>query len=183
VDCDTFRKQNTVPLFPGKVQRWVLARTDKDGANESLVRADVERALESLGGSYGNVVVKRVSRSLVMPVAPVVKRREQLTVLPLLSGQKPWYVEVEFDYHGSVETIAWPIVGPVASFSGCDTNALDWALLSVGGPLKDAEHQKGPGEYIDQAEEAVKETAREIGKGLLAGAVAIGIAWVIARKL
>jgi hypothetical protein len=30
VDVDEWRKRNRVPLFPGKVNRWVLVRTTRD---------------------------------------------------------------------------------------------------------------------------------------------------------
>ncbi len=30
VDVDDWRKRNRVPLFPGKVNRWVLIRTTRD---------------------------------------------------------------------------------------------------------------------------------------------------------
>lgn len=181
VDCEQFRKENTVPLFPGKVQRWALARSDDDNATESLVRADVERALETLNGQYSNLEIKAVQRSLLLLPSPIVKRREQLTALPILSGKKPWYVSVEFDYHGGTETVAWPIVGSV--IGSCTLSSLDWALLQVGGPLRDAEHVQTVEETIEHIAEGAKEAGKEVGKGLLAGAVAVGIAWVIARRL
>lgn len=182
MDCEQFRKENPLPVFPGKVNRWLLARSDEgdDGRNENLVREDLKTRVFSTGwigggiDKYQNLSIKVVTQNGQPAIAPpIAKRRDQLTALPILSGKKPWYVSVEFSYYGEASTIGWVAIGKTFS---CDITQLDWTVLAVGAPLVDAPPEETILGDISAAGTAVGEVLdKSTNKLLIGGAIALGI--------
>lgn len=182
MDCSEFRRQNTAPVFPGKVNRWVVAAADVPGANETLIRDAVESEILNGIPHDGLVIKKATQAGQILIGAPIVKRREDLTALPILTGgPKPWSISLEFNYRGSAETIAWPIVP--APFSSCDTNQLNWTLMMVGKPLVDAPKEPTLGEVLENAGERIEQVTRGPARVLIGAAFFLGIGYLWVRKL
>lgn len=178
MDCDQFRKENLLPLYPGKVNRWLLARSDEgDFLNETLVRGDCKSILERVVKQVDNITIKLATQNGQPALAPpTVKRRDTLTALPILAGKKPWYVSVEFAYRGEAESMGW-----LAESGGltCDLNQLQWTVLAVGGPLVEAPPEVTVLTEISSAGTAVGQVLdKSTTKLLIGGGLVLGILYL-----
>lgn len=127
----------TLILRPG-VQRWLIARTDRDGASADQIADWVAgftqysfrtisgdqpgsspEELISTGEHQWRVSSARPVTITVLPHqdtpiglngATLIQSREQLDELPVLARQtsKPWYLELEIWWRGPQANIAWP---------------------------------------------------------------------------
>jgi len=180
VNCADFQRQNTIPLYPGKRNRWLLAHSDVNGESEGLVREQAKELVQRLLNDQAqHIELTYVAHGGSRPnlAAPVVRQREQCTIIPLVSGKVPWFVVVEFDYYQETESISWPLDGGVF----CDTDSLDWLALSIGGPIKDAGAPDTiiPKEVSDAAKD-VAQGAADAVKGIGSGiAVGVGFGLVV----
>jgi hypothetical protein len=160
IDVEKWRAENRVPLFPNKMNRWLLVRTlrdrpDPDDVKHTLLAvfnkwfegSPIDPVLSSSGGAPGpvdNVVIVKSSNS-PFSLSDVAKRRESLSTLPTANGSHGLlYLEVHFAYRALTSSMPWPVrtapgligVG-LASSAECPINA-DWMLLEAGKPLVQA---------------------------------------------
>jgi hypothetical protein len=147
----------TLQLVPG-VQRWLIARTDRDGASSEeiadmlsgflqwsfrdLVVGDQPGAspeeLWTTADHEWRVSAARPIRLLESPrqtepdigQGRVIAAREQLEDLPLVNAARPWFIFIEIWWRGPPATIAWPCL-TVGTFGhrSRDYSEADWLLL------------------------------------------------------
>lgn len=153
IDVDAWEKANRAPLFPGKVQRWILVRTDRD--NPSIPDDIVQTLKAALGkwfeatpfdpldprgvrGLVDSVKVERISRER-LTMTDRVKRREDLTLPPTVEAKVPIWIAVSFAYRGAASDMPWPVrkggAIQLSSSAHCPV-AADWILDQVGEPPK-----------------------------------------------
>jgi hypothetical protein len=184
VDVDNWQKQNRVPLFPNKVNRWVLVRTLRDDPTPDDLKNTLaatfskwfagmpfDAALPSKGTTRSAtadlIKLERVSKErLSFPQSA--RRREELPgILPTVrSGEVVW-LEVSFAYRGQLVDMPWPVRTGAAvqlqSSANCPVDA-DWILDSAAVPTAEAPPEKSS---TDKAGEALTDTAQEVGQGLI----------------
>ena len=187
VDVDKWRDENRAPLFPGKVNRWLLIRTTRDDPTpddlKNTLAATFERwfsgtpldpALPFDGttrsGAADLIRLERVSKDRLLLPNPARRFEELPGQLPSVAPGGLVWLEVTFAYRGQLLTMPWPVrtggSALLTSEAQCPVGA-DWMLDSVAFPALDA-----PGEMssTDKAGAALGKTASE------AGAAAAGVA-------
>jgi len=183
VDVDEWRKQNRVPLFPGKVNRWVLVRTTRDNPTPD----DLKNTLAAVFAKWfeGTVLdpaltfkgttrsatadlikLERVSKERLSLDNPA-RRREDLPGLgPTVAPGEVVWLEVTFAYRGQQTDMPWPVRTGAAmqltSSAQCPVGA-DWMLDAAQTPTVDAPPEQTPGE---KAGEAVNTAADAVAGGL-----------------
>lgn len=162
IDVAKWRADNRAPLFPGKVNRWLLARTLRDNPSDQKVKTSL---LDSFtrwfaGGlsadpwfetSEGGMTTGEVDGIQILNASKdgrarfkdPIKSRESCTIIPTVDGKNgALYVEVVFNYRGTSDDLPWPIDVlqdlvsdpiPLLSLQSCPDKA-DWMLVSVGRP-------------------------------------------------
>lgn len=184
VDVDDWQRQNRVPLFPGKMNRWVLVRTLRDNPTPDDLKQTLAATFSKwFGGmpfdpvltSDGTtrsanadlIKLERVSKErLSFPESA--RRREQLPgQLPTVrSGEVVW-LEVSFAYRGQLVDMPWPVRTGAAvqldTSARCPVNS-DWMLDSVAVPTANAPPEKSS---TDKAGDALGGAAGQLGEGLL----------------
>lgn len=196
VDVEEWQKQNRVPLFPNKVNRWILVRTLRDnptpdGLKDTLAATfskwfagtPFDPVLPSKGTTRSAtadlIKLERVSRErLSFPV--VARRREELPGLfPTVRPGEIVWIEVTFAYRGQVADMPWPVRTGAAvqlqSSANCPVEA-DWILDSAAVPTVDAPPEKSS---ADKAGDAITDTAQNVG-GVLVKALWIPLAVIAA---
>jgi hypothetical protein len=184
VDVDAWENENRAPLFPNKVNRWVLVRTLRDNPTPDDLKTTLaatfskwfdgtpfDAALPSDGTTRSAnadlIKLEQVSKErLSFPEAA--RRREQLPgVLPFLKAGDVVWLEVSFAYRGQLVDMAWPVrTGAAVQLSTsarCPFGA-DWMLDSVAVPTSDAPPEKSS---TDKAGDALGGAAQQVGGGLL----------------
>ncbi len=194
VDVDVWERENRVPLFPGKVNRWVLARTLRDkptptDLQNTLVAVfnkwfgddPLDPAISlpfnptlSRAGSTDAIVIKAAGPTpQVLP--NVVKRREQLSFIPIVNGEGGVvFLEVSFNYRGQNQDRAWP-VHTAPSFGVrnlCPVNA-DWMLIDVGLGEEEAPPRVPTSDLIAQGAKVVVNTVKAPIEGVLIWALTL----------
>lgn len=184
VDVDEWQRQNRVPLFPGKVNRWILVRTLRDNPTPDELKDTLAATFSKwFGGmpfdpvlpSKGTtrsatadlIKLERVSKERLAFPRPA-RRREELPGIPptVRSGEFVW-LEVSFAYRGQLMDMPWPVrVGAAVqlqSSANCPV-AADWILDSTAVPTVDAPPEKSS---TEKAGEALSDTAQDLGRGLV----------------
>ncbi|HEX3853060.1 MAG TPA: hypothetical protein VHW01_18990 [Polyangiaceae bacterium] len=203
VDVDDWRKRNRVPLFPGKVNRWVLIRTTRDDPTPD----DLKNTLAAVFSKWfeGTVldpalVFKGTTRSATadliklekvskdrLSVANPARRREDLPgVSPTVAPGNFVWLEVTFAYRGQQTDMPWPVRTGAAmqltSSAQCPIGA-DWVLDSAQTPTENAPPEQSSG---DKAREVVADTADTVTSGLFSllwvPLAAIGVAAVLVLR-
>lgn len=203
VDVDDWRKRNRVPLFPGKVNRWVLIRTTRDDPTPD----DLKNTLAAVFSKWfeGTVldpalVFKGTTRSATadlikleqvskdrLSVANPARRREDLPgVSPTVAPGNFVWLEVTFAYRGQQTDMPWPVRTGAAmqltSSAQCPIGA-DWVLDSAQTPTENAPPEQSSG---DKATEVVSDTADTVTSGLFSllwvPLAAIGVAAVLVLR-
>jgi hypothetical protein len=203
VDVDDWRVRNRVPLFPGKVNRWVLVRTTRDDPTPD----DLKNTLAAVFVKWfeGTVldpalVFKGTTRSATADLIKLEKvakdrlsfdhsarRREDLPgVGPTVAPGNLVWLQVSFSYRGQQKDMPWPVRTGAAvqltSSAQCPIGA-DWMLDSVQTPTEDAPPERSSG---DKAGEVVSETASSVASGLFSllwlPLAALGIAAVLVLR-
>lgn len=189
VDVDDWRKRNRVPLFPGKVNRWVLIRTTRDDPTPD----DLKNTLAAVFSKWfeGTVldpalVFKGTTRSATadliklekvskdrLSLANPARRREDLPgVSPTVAPGNFVWLEVTFAYRGQQTDMPWPVRTGAAvqltSSAQCPIGA-DWVLDSAQTPTENAPPEQSSS---DKAAEVVSDTADTLSSGLF------GLLWV-----
>ena len=203
VDVEEWRKRNRVPLFPGKVNRWVLIRTTRDDPTPD----DLKNTLAAVFSKWfeGTVldpalVFKGTTRSATadliklekvskdrLSVANPARRREDLPgVSPTVAPGNFVWLEVTFAYRGQQTDMPWPVRTGAAmqltSSAQCPIGA-DWVLDSAQTPTENAPPEQSSG---DKATEVVSDTAGTVTSGLFSllwvPLAAIGVAAVLVLR-
>jgi hypothetical protein len=158
VDVDKWRVENRVPLFPGKVNRWVLVRTLRDNPTpddlKSTLAATFMKWFEGTtldpvlvyndttrSATADRIKLERVSKER-LSFADTARRREELPgVVPTLRPGEYVWMEVSFAYRGEQKDMPWPVrtgaIVQLQSSAQCPVEA-DWILDSVASPKEDA---------------------------------------------
>jgi hypothetical protein len=161
IDVEKWLKDNRAPLFPGQVNRWLLARTLRDSPSDAQVKNSLLDSFArwfpggwvtdpwfetSEGGrqeGIDGIRVVNASKDLRSTFKNVVKSRESCTIMPTVEGKMGvLFVEVVFNYRMPATDIAWPVdvlhsllsdPVPILSMQACPDKT-DWALVAVGMP-------------------------------------------------
>lgn len=184
VDVDAWEKENRAPLFPNKVNRWVLVRTLRDNPTPDDLKTTLaatfskwfdgtpfDAALPSdnttRSANADFIKLERVSKErLSFPQSA--RRREQLPgILPTLKPGEIVWLEVSFAYRGQLVDMPWPVRTGAAmqlkSSARCPVEA-DWMLDSAAVPTVDAPPEKSS---TDKAGDALGGAAQKVGSGIL----------------
>jgi len=183
VDVDEWRRQNRVPLFPGKVNRWVLVRTTRDNPTPDDLKNTLaavfvnwfegtvlDPALTFKGTTRSAtadlIKLERVSKERLSLDNPA-RRREDLPGLgPTLAPGEVVWLEVTFAYRGQQTDMPWPVRTGAAmqltSSAQCPVGA-DWMLDAAQTPTVDAPPEQTSGE---KAGEVVSTAADAAAGGL-----------------
>jgi len=170
VDTDRWLEANRVQLFPGKINRWVLARTLRDRPGPE----DLQNTLIAVFNKWfsGSPIDPAISLPLdpkdkragvtdgirivsVNPERPVlqdtIQTRERLPMSPpptLNAKSEVIFLTVEFNYRGLNKELAWPVCTAPGIFgvqlkstTNCPLDA-DWMLTDVASPLQEAPPKK-----------------------------------------
>jgi hypothetical protein len=203
VDVDDWRKRNRVPLFPGKVNRWVLIRTTRDDPTPD----DLKNTLAAVFSKWfeGTVldpalVFKGTTRSATADLIKLenvskdrlsldnpARRREDLPgVSPTVAPGSVVWLEVSFAYRGRQTDMPWPVRTGAAvqltSSAQCPVGA-DWVLDSAQTPTENAPPEQSSS---DKAGEVLSDTAGTVTSGLFSllwlPLAAIGVAAVLVLR-
>jgi hypothetical protein len=203
IDVDDWRRRNRVPLFPGKVNRWVLIRTTRDNPTPD----DLKNTLAAVFVKWfeGTVldpalVFKGTTRSSTADLIKLeraskdrlsfdktARRREELpgvgpTAAP---GQVVW-LEVSFSYRGQQTDMPWPVRTGAAmqltSSAQCPIGA-DWVLDSAQIPTVDAPPEQTTGQKAGEVlGDAASSAASGIASLLWLPLVVIGVAALLVLR-
>ena len=179
VDVDEWRKLNRVPLFPGKVNRWVLVRTTRDNPTPDDLKNTLaavfvkwfegtvlDPAVPFKGTTRSStadlIKLERVSKDRLSLDSPA-RRREELPGLgPTVAPGDVVWLEVTFAYRGQQTDMPWPVRTGAAmqltSSAQCPVGA-DWMLdaaqtPTLNAPPEQASSEKA-GEVLSNAADAV----------------------------
>jgi len=184
VDVDKWRLENRVPLFRGKVNRWILVRTLRDNPSADDLKSTLaatfmkwfegttlDPALVFRGTTRSAtadlIKLERVSKER-LSFPNTASRREDLPgVVPTVrSGDYVW-IEVSFAYRGQQNDMPWPVrtgaMVQLKSSAECPVDA-DWILDSAAQPTEDAPPEMSSG---SKAWEVISNTADDVSAGAL----------------
>jgi hypothetical protein len=203
VDVDDWRERNRVPLFPGKVNRWVLIRTTRDDPTPD----DLKNTLAAVFSKWfeGTVLdpalvfkgttrsakadlikLEKVSKDRLSLANPARRREDLPGVSPTVAPGNFVWLEVTFAYRGQQTDMPWPVRTGAAmqltSSAQCPIGA-DWVLDSAETPTENAPPEQSSGE---KAGEVVSDTADTVTSGLFSllwvPLAAIGVAAVLVLR-
>ena len=121
---DGWRRANRIPLYPRKLNRWILVRAPIGSPSlESLASEASEVMLGWFGDPWGDNELPRGRISLPVidyvgadrpdtsAYPPLTAWRSDLPNPPILAmpGSEPFYVVVSFGYYGSGTSAPWPV--------------------------------------------------------------------------
>jgi len=183
VDVDEWRKLNRVPLFPGKVNRWVLVRTTRDNPTPDDLKNTLaavfvkwfegtvlDPALPFKGTTRSStadlIKLERVSKDRLSLDNPA-RRREELPGLgPTVAPGEVVWLEVTFAYRGQQTDLPWPVRTGAAmqltSSAQCPVGA-DWMLDAAQTPTLNAPPEQASNE---KAGEVLSNAADSVAGGL-----------------
>jgi hypothetical protein len=183
IDVDEWRKQNRVPLFPGKVNRWVLVRTTRDNPTPDDLKntlaavfvkwfdGTVLDPLFSFKGSTRSatadlIKLERVSKEPLSLDNPARRREDLPGIGPTVAPGELVWLEVTFAYRGQQTDMPWPVRTGAAmqltSSAQCPIGA-DWMLDAAQKPTLDAPPEQAPSE---KAGEVLSSAAGVVTGGL-----------------
>lgn len=189
VDVEKWLNENRVKMFPGKVNRWVLARTLRDRPDTTDLQGTLvavfnkwfgEDPLDPLFSSTLPPEDKRAGSTdgfKIIAAGPkrpslsnTIQTREELPMLPIPTINPKGgviFLSVEFNYRGLNRDRAWPVrTGGfvfTASQANCPVEA-DWMLTDVGSPDQDAPPKRDVPTII--SEDVIKPVAKAAGSVL-----------------
>jgi hypothetical protein len=180
IDVDKWREDNRAPLFPAKINRWILVRTTRDDPTpddlKNTLAATFERwfagtpldpALPFNGttrsGAADLIRLERVSKDRLTFDQPVRRREELPGMTPsVVAGGVVW-LEVTFAYRGQLLSMPWPVRTGAAvqltSQAECPVGA-DWMLDTVAFPAVAAPPEMSS---TEKAGTALGDTASKAG--------------------
>lgn len=189
IDVDKWRDDNRVPLFPGKVNRWILVRTTRDNPTpddlKTTLAATFERWFDGTpldpalpfngttrSAAADLIRLERVAKDRLTFAQPVRRREELPGPMPTLSPGDVVWLEVTFAYRGQLLSMPWPVRTGAAvqlqSSANCPVGA-DWMLDSAAFPAADAppemsSTEKAGAELGDAASKAGTAASNTAGK-------------------
>ncbi|MFZ5895554.1 MAG: hypothetical protein ACOY0T_31140 [Myxococcota bacterium] len=195
VDVEAWRRVNRVPLYPGKVNRWILARTLRDDPSPDDLRSTLAAVFAkwfegtlldpslvfrdtTRSGTADLIKLERVSKERLM-FPNTARRREELPgVMPMLRAGSFIWLEVSFAYRGQQKEMPWPVrtaaMVQLESSAQCPLDA-DWILDSVASPTEDAPPELSSteklGTLLGETGRAIKD---ELENALLLPAIIVG---------
>jgi len=184
IDVDDWRKRNRVPLFPGKVNRWVLVRTTRDNPTPDDLKntlaavfvkwfegTALDPALVFKGTTRSAtadlIKLEKISKDRLSFEHPARRREELPGVVPTAAPGEVVWLEVSFSYRGQQKDMPWPVrtgaAAQLTSSAQCPIGA-DWMLDSADTPTADAPREQSSGE---KAGEVVADTAGSVTSGVV----------------
>jgi hypothetical protein len=168
VDVEEWRRTNRVPVFPGKINRWILVRTLRDDPTPDDLRTTLAAVFvkwfegtlldpaltyndTTRSGTADLIKLERATRER-LSFTNLARRREELPgALPTLrSGPHVW-LEVTFAYRGQQTDIPWPVrtgaMVQLDSSAQCPVDA-DWILDSAAVATEPAPTEKSTTEKV-----------------------------------
>lgn len=192
IDVDKWCEANRAPLFPGKVNRWIIARTTRDNPApddlKTTLAATFERWFDGTpldpaapfdgttrSAAADLIRLERVSVQQLTFTQPVRRREELPGPGPLLnpSGGVVW-LEVTFAYRGVLLSMPWPVrtgaMAQLESSAKCPIGT-DWMLDAVAFPVADVPPEMSTAEKAaatlgDAASKAGDAASKAAGKVL-----------------
>lgn len=182
IDVDQWQKDNRVPLFPGKVNRWILVRTLRDDPTPDDLKSTLAATFskwfkgtpfdpvlpfqDSTRSATADLIkLERVSKEHLAFPAPA-RTRLQIPGTPTVRPGEVVWLEVSFAYRGQQVDMPWPVRTGAAvqldSSARCPSGA-DWMLDSAAVPTVDAPPEKSTGE---KAGGTLSDGAAGVTKGL-----------------
>jgi len=180
VDVEKWRAENRAPLFPGKVNRWLLVRTTRDDPTpddlKNTLAATFERWFSGTpldpafpfdgttrSGAADLIRLERVSKERLNLAHPARRFEELPGQLPsVASGDLVW-LEVTFAYRGQLLSMPWPVrtgaAVQLSSQADCPVGA-DWMLAAAAFPEVGAPEEMSS---ADKAGKALGDTAATAG--------------------
>ncbi len=164
VDVAAWHNKNQAPLYPGKMNRWIVLRTLRDEPDPDFLKSSLAAVfVKWFDGSWFDPLltfdgttrsgaadlIKLVNASQDrLLLSPATATREKLPygTLPTIAPGPVIFLEVEFAYRGFAKTMPWPTykregIVQTQETSGCPVGA-DWVLDRVGAPIADAPKEK-----------------------------------------
>jgi hypothetical protein len=184
IDVDAWQKQNRVPLFPGKVNRWILVRTLRDDPTPAELKDTLaatfskwfagtpfDPVLPSEGTTRSAtadlIKLERVSKERLSFPQPARRREELPGILPTLRPGELVWLEVSFAYRGQLVDMTWPVrtgaAAQLESSAHCPVGA-DWILDAAAVPTTNAPPEKSS---TEKAGDALGGAAQKLGSGLV----------------
>lgn len=189
LDVAAWRSQNRAPVYPGRVQRWIIAAVfDEPKGDADAREACLEFLWENFGESWhvytpieasgvyrvgGRIDLLKFNaisaQPIVIPSDKRAGRAQDLPHPPMLAGNAVTYFDVDLVWRGSETTIPWPTWNG-GQFAGQTlTDAMKfcpdgcrWMLWQVSQPGVLAEEDQG---QIGHIARAAGEVASGIAKG------------------
>jgi hypothetical protein len=170
IDVDQWQKDNRVPLFPGKVNRWILVRTLRDDPTPEDLKTTLAATFSKWfkGTPFDPVLpfkLERVSKEHLSFPNPA-RTRLQIPGVPTVRPGEVVWLEVSFAYRGQQIDMPWPVRTGAAvqldSSARCPSGA-DWMLDSAAVPTVDAPPEKSTGQ---KAGDTLSDGAAGVTKGL-----------------
>jgi len=180
IDVDKWREENRVPLFPAKVNRWILVRTTRDNPTpddlKTTLAATFERWFEGTpldpafpfngttrSAAADLIRLERSSQDRLTFAQPARRREELPGPTPMLTAGGVVWLEVSFAYRGQLLSMPWPVRTGAAvqlqSSAECPVGA-DWMLDSAAFPAADAPPEMSS---TDKAAATLGDTASNAG--------------------
>jgi len=180
VDVDKWRDENRAPLFPGKVNRWLLVRTTRDNPTpddlKNTLAATFARWFEGTpldpampfdgttrSGAADLIRLERVSKERLNLAHPARRFEELPGQLPSVAPGEVVWLEVTFAYRGQLLSMPWPVrTGAeiqLTSQANCPVGA-DWMLAAAAFPEAGAPDEMST---ADKASRALGDTAAKAG--------------------
>ena len=187
VDVEKWRAENRAPLFPGKVNRWLLVRTTRDNPTPDDLKNTLAATFvrwfsgtpldpavpfdgTTRSGAADLIRLERVSKERLNLVHPARRFEELPGQLPSVAPGDVVWLEVTFAYRGQLLSMPWPVrTGAeiqLTSQADCPVGA-DWMLAAAAFPDTGAPDEMST---ADKAGKALGDTA------VNAGSVASGAA-------
>ena len=205
VDVDDWRKRNRVPLFPGKVNRWVLVRTTRDDPTPDDLKNTLaavfvkwfegtvlDPALVFKGTTRSAtadlIKLEKVSKERLSFEHPAARREDLPGVSPTVTPGEVVWLQVSFSYRGQQKDMPWPVrtgaMVQLTSSAQCPIGA-DWMLDSAQTPTEAAPPEQSSS---DKAGQVVSDTASSAVSGVVSllwlslAAVAVLVAALFALR-
>jgi hypothetical protein len=186
VDLAKWKAANQIPIYPGKINTWVLVRTLRDAPDEDVLRTTLYAVFNKWfegdpfdpafsyftenteGGEAGPTDHIKILQSSSDPIllSPAVITRERMPgPMPSLNAEGGLlYLRVEFAYRGLKKSMPWPVrtapglVGVALKSSSECIWSVDWMLDEVGPAGAEAPKE------VDIAEAAARKSGEILGR-------------------
>ncbi len=151
VDVSQWKKENTVELYPGHTNSWLVGIVVDKTSNVDQVLGKVKIMLDEAAGGSGVLyptfgIAKNIdSVKIVKSGLKQFKLSDQKQVwtklksppnLAVGDGEQVLYVQVDFAYRGTVSQVPWPVLDPFSIVLGRKCPLSAKVMLMAAGPSK-----------------------------------------------